>query len=506
MNRKLQLAFYLLLTHLLTVSTVAQVRKIIEVPSNNSNWEETCGLNNKDNSSVVAWNSGELNIVKFDEFGNVIFEKGTTGGINYLFTTELYNDTTYVLTRDSIQNLDYSVIRVIDPNGLLINAVQIDSISFYDVDHVLYVYDDDIYVSAQHAEGFRVLSFDKNLNLNWDIDVRPTSNPNEYTGIEALTRCANGDLLLCGTIGYQMGLVRISSTGQVLWSKNYNFDIDYLVDAREITETADGSIFIVGMIGPDLDIFPFISKIDANGNLQWLKYHPEQYQSGASYGIVYYLGVEEFGSYLLVEGWSHEFTEIKVILDMNGEIVEARASNIGRKRDSKIRNNVQFSISNISNDSLVLEYTSAYGSFCEEIDLVFDPSVLVDSFGVDTAYTTELNQHGAMTFNGSMSLVNQNSIFTYVCGSPGDEQVLSISEEELLELNIYPNPVSDFLFIEASIQIVDVSLYSISGEPVSNAQFNGVTGIDMSNLKPGVYILSFIDDHGRLSTRKVIKT
>lgn len=72
------------------------------------------------------------------------------------------------------------------------------------------------------------------------------------------------------------------------------------------------------------------------------------------------------------------------------------------------------------------------------------------------------------------------------------------------EINVYPNPVTDYLTISAEKQAIkDVKIYSISGALVKTYSLKE-NSIDVKNLNSGVYIISITTNKG-VVTKKIIK-
>ena len=65
--------------------------------------------------------------------------------------------------------------------------------------------------------------------------------------------------------------------------------------------------------------------------------------------------------------------------------------------------------------------------------------------------------------------------------------ILNTETSELLNVNIYPNPVSNILNIKSTRDIDKVKIYSILGKVVMESK--NTTSLNLSNLKRGVYIL-----------------
>ena len=75
---------------------------------------------------------------------------------------------------------------------------------------------------------------------------------------------------------------------------------------------------------------------------------------------------------------------------------------------------------------------------------------------------------------------------------------------EIKQLSLYPNPVSDQLYISSEDQKVEnVAVYNLSGTLVKNVS-NEVDSIDVSNLATGSYLIRVTTDQG-ITTKKIIK-
>jgi hypothetical protein len=78
---------------------------------------------------------------------------------------------------------------------------------------------------------------------------------------------------------------------------------------------------------------------------------------------------------------------------------------------------------------------------------------------------------------------------------------LSIEEQVLDELVVYPNPASDVLNIKASVQLERVEIYSILGEKILVTE--ETSQIDVKRLSSGVYLLKIYSENGK-SIRRII--
>ncbi|MFT5823000.1 MAG: hypothetical protein ACI8ZM_004259 [Crocinitomix sp.] len=98
---------------------------------------------------------------------------------------------------------------------------------------------------------------------------------------------------------------------------------------------------------------------------------------------------------------------------------------------------------------------------------------------------------------------DDNTLFFFVEYEPVD----GIEEEEESMISIYPNPVTDLLFITTDLdaQIKDLNFYDVSGQLVQLDTENWAEGIGVSTLESGTYFIEIRLDNGVLITEKFIK-
>lgn len=83
---------------------------------------------------------------------------------------------------------------------------------------------------------------------------------------------------------------------------------------------------------------------------------------------------------------------------------------------------------------------------------------------------------------------------------------LSISDERLNDLSIYPNPVEDKLRMHTSTNLVGkiATVFDITGKRVLSEKITAPSIVDVNYLQPGLYTLR-IESQGRVMTKKFIK-
>jgi len=87
----------------------------------------------------------------------------------------------------------------------------------------------------------------------------------------------------------------------------------------------------------------------------------------------------------------------------------------------------------------------------------------------------------------------------------GECEELGVSDINSFNFTYYPNPVKNYLTIDAMKNIEDISVHNMAGQSV----LQGVKAVDgkvnMSNLPPGVYVFRVTLEGGQVETFKVIK-
>jgi hypothetical protein len=90
--------------------------------------------------------------------------------------------------------------------------------------------------------------------------------------------------------------------------------------------------------------------------------------------------------------------------------------------------------------------------------------------------------------------------------APGDATLGMIKEEIIAKkaaVTIYPNPVSDKLFIDAPGEISSLLLLAANGRTVYQST-TGEKEVDVRNLASGAYIVIITHIDGACTTRKVV--
>lgn len=88
----------------------------------------------------------------------------------------------------------------------------------------------------------------------------------------------------------------------------------------------------------------------------------------------------------------------------------------------------------------------------------------------------------------------------------GTENVLGISENVDLTLDVYPNPVIDILNIQSKQPISTITIYNFLGQSLQSFKNIGTQSeLDLSGLESGIYVLMVTSFNGTVGNIKVLK-
>ena len=150
------------------------------------------------------------------------------------------------------------------------------------------------------------------------------------------------------------------------------------------------------------------------------------------------------------------------------------------------------------NDLLINESFDATLSLCDYQD---HDAFEVDYFGYFGNYPVPVIYSITSDTSGNMFLsleFNAGYILNY------QNFPLSIPDQSLVRLDIYPNPVSNELYISSdNLQVEKINIYSINGKEVMSVE-TADKSIDVSRLQQGVYFIEVTSGEGK-NIQKFIK-
>jgi hypothetical protein len=125
------------------------------------------------------------------------------------------------------------------------------------------------------------------------------------------------------------------------------------------------------------------------------------------------------------------------------------------------------------------------------------PEFLFLDFEGNIYYTQWVEGPVRKVINYNPGLMNSNSL----CGFT---EVPIVKNEDIIE--IYPNPVYDYLKITAGNNITSVTITDIMGQTVYTQYLKSeMAEVNISRLANGVYFVAVTDEEGKRMVQKIVK-
>ncbi|MEY8759580.1 peptide-N-glycosidase F-related protein [Chryseobacterium tongliaoense] len=97
----------------------------------------------------------------------------------------------------------------------------------------------------------------------------------------------------------------------------------------------------------------------------------------------------------------------------------------------------------------------------------------------------------------------QGDVYLSVYMQGKSNSTLGVKDIKTIDVNIYPNPTSDFVNIKSEAEVVSVSVFSADGKKL--AETYKANTIDLSSYSTGVYFLNIVMKNGITFKHKIIK-
>ncbi|MDW3192036.1 MAG: Ig-like domain-containing protein [Cytophagales bacterium] len=149
-------------------------------------------------------------------------------------------------------------------------------------------------------------------------------------------------------------------------------------------------------------------------------------------------------------------------------------------------------------------------NFNEEVT-GFEASDITIENGSLSGFTGSGSSYGAVVNpleTGTVTISIASGVATDAAGNSNEAGTLAVeailTETTLSvgfnvdQVKVYPNPSSDFLYIESSLQVVQFSVFDLRGNRVLHGE-NGVNNIDVRDLTGGTYLLKILTKEESLS-------
>lgn len=103
----------------------------------------------------------------------------------------------------------------------------------------------------------------------------------------------------------------------------------------------------------------------------------------------------------------------------------------------------------------------------------------------------------------STGTVNQGNFIYVEITADGPLGASSVKIDN--RLNIYPNPVKDLLYVNSDKEYTSYSIYNMAGQMVASEKMSGKSGMNVSRITVGQYLLKLTDKNGNTDTSQFIK-
>jgi len=172
-------------------------------------------------------------------------------------------------------------------------------------------------------------------------------------------------------------------------------------------------------------------------------------------------------------------------------------------------------VQRLSDDSYIISGTGIRTMYAVKIDKF---GILDNSFGTNgKIITPELSPVGYPAYNNSFELYGKSIVFLGMHSIVGNAQTVyssvlrkyffsndSASKQTFtdVKINLFPNPVKDYVHFETDKNIKGVIIYDILGKVVLAEENFKTKTINIQKLKKGIYFINFFTNDGEEANLK----
>lgn len=122
------------------------------------------------------------------------------------------------------------------------------------------------------------------------------------------------------------------------------------------------------------------------------------------------------------------------------------------------------------------------------------------------------NYIDGLYLSGSASAPVASQNFGTISGTPAANSLfvftpstVNVPKNELLQINLFPNPANNILQIEQEYSKMNLQIFSVDGKLLNTTTLiPGTSQIDVSSLASGIYFANFINEKGETSRNKFV--
>ena len=122
----------------------------------------------------------------------------------------------------------------------------------------------------------------------------------------------------------------------------------------------------------------------------------------------------------------------------------------------------------------------------------------------------DFSEEGDLTFESVTVFMNFNVLGetdqTYYWDNLVQGEPLDVTQNDLVDIAMYPNPATSVVTLDASQEIATIQIMNLLGQTVSIIEVNNTSStVNVSQLRTGVYIANVLFSNGSIQTMKFIK-
>lgn len=317
----------------------------------------------------------------------------------------------------------------------------------------------------------------------------------------SIVQTYDGGYTLAGRWSDSTGIImRLDSQGDTLWTRHLYDESGILLTS--IVQTADSGFVATGVIAAYIQgdgHQVYIARVDKNGALLWEKNYG---YAGADWGQMIKRTID--GNYIVC-GYTQNFDFGDMYLLKIDEVGDTIWTKVYRKTEANntysidLLNDGGFILGGTTNFAIQGNFTNLWMVKTDSIgDVEWDKVIL--SGTADYGGIVKATEDGGYVICG---MTNKNSPIIQLYVGKTDENgvftTVTVVENTKNDLNIWPNPFSDLIFIDLSyflqFEPYQVNLYNMLGQKILSYTFEGGTihQIPIQSLPQGKYILQISD-------------
>jgi hypothetical protein len=328
---------------------------------------------------------------------------------------------------------------------------------------------DHTYIVGNNCSGdvttFSIHNYDESGNKLWTKN----HDLNTETNIYSLSITHDTGIVICGNIGWPNSnvlLFRTDKTGHEIWQQSYGLDFEKSYHGLKVIQTIDQGFMICGNVKEGgYDIYKgLLIKTDSAGSEIWSREYPTtnyfqrfltdvKQNSDSTYTIAGY------------DGLSVYYPDFQVFpflmkINLNGDIIWFQSYDLAKATKSVYLSiNDQYILTGASADTAVIAKTDSYGNliWTKYIASEFSNSELISAIpAADGGYIITGSAATSSGYGGTDILImkaNENGIITEI-------QPPAIP---FPEVEVRPNPCTEMLEVKTSCPVYSISIFDIKG-------------------------------------------